>query len=92
MIRLLWNLLCPIFFYGLCVDLFTLLLGQQDPLAGTLAGALAAAPFLARQYMRDPPFEKRESGVDKKAWVLYVFAGIAGCFVVNTLIKMSRVS
>lgn len=92
MIKLLWSLLCPMVFYGLFVDLFSLVFDQWDPLAATLAGALAAAPFLLWEYMRKPLFEKEGPGFDKKAAAFCVFAGIAGCFVVNTLIKMSWVS
>ncbi len=91
MIMTLWTLLWPMVFYGLSVDLFCLLFRQQGALAGTLAGALAAAPFLLREYIRGPSFEKWSFEGGRKAAVFWVFMGIAGCLAVNTLIKAAGI-
>lgn len=91
MIKMLWDLCYPVVLYGLSVDLFSLLFKQRGPLACTLAGAAVSAPFLLAEYMRRRR-GKEDSRWDRKKACVWALAGIAGCLVVNTLIKAGSIS
>ncbi len=88
MAGLIWSVCCPVIFYGLAIDFFSLFFGRQEPFLCTFAGALAVIPFLWQSYRRETEYEGR---MDPTRLLWCAGAGISGCLAVNTVIRVSGI-
>ncbi len=89
MAKILWEMLGPPVGYGIMTDLFSLIFVRWEPLACTMAGALAVLPMLLWTCLKKTGGRTEICGLDIQDGGVCIFSGIAACLAVNTLIKAS---
>ncbi|MCI8535680.1 MAG: CPBP family intramembrane metalloprotease [Hungatella sp.] len=98
MLELLWQLCWPVLFYGLMIDLASILLDEYSVIVYTFVGAVLAIPVLFWRYRKIQNLKVIRQTSD--CWreftgrdgAFCILAGITSCGAVNTLIIVSPLS